>query len=65
MDIVYNPVETKLLKLAGAKGCKTVPGVGMFVHQGAEAEKIWFSGINPPVDLMKKVVMAEFHKNKN
>jgi shikimate dehydrogenase len=62
MDIVYNPVETKLLKLAGAKGCKTVPGVGMFVHQGAEAEKIWFGEINPPVDLMKKVVMAEFNK---
>ncbi len=60
MDIVYNPIETKLLKLAAEKGCKTVPGVGMFVHQGAEAEKIWFPGIVPPVDLMKKVVMAEF-----
>lgn len=63
MDIVYNPVETKLLKLARANGCKTVPGVGMFVHQGAEALKVWFNEINPPVDLMKKVVMEKFSKN--
>jgi len=60
MDIVYNPVETKFLKLAAGNGCKIVPGIGMFVHQGAEALKIWFPGIEPPVDLMKKVVMAKF-----
>jgi len=59
MDIVYNPIETKLLRLAGEKGCKTVSGVGMFVYQGAEALKLWFDEIEPPVGLMKKVVMAE------
>lgn len=57
MDIVYNPMETKLLREAKAKGCKTVSGVGMLVHQGAESERIWLN-VNPPVDLMRKVVLT-------
>lgn len=55
MDIVYNPIKTKLLKAAKKRGCKTVSGVGMLVHQGAESERIWL-GVEPPVKLMYKVV---------
>ena len=41
MDIVYNPLKTKLLALASAKGCVTVDGLGMFIHQGAEQFRLW------------------------
>ncbi len=41
-DIVYKPLQTKLLKQAEDKGLRTVDGLGMLVHQGAAAFKIWF-----------------------
>ena len=41
-DIVYAPPQTKLLKLAAEKGCKTVTGEGMLVNQGLESFKKWF-----------------------
>jgi len=55
-DIVYNPLETRLLREAKASGAKTVSGVLMLVYQGAEAFRLW-TGIEPPVELMKKTVM--------
>ncbi len=55
-DIVYNPLETRLLKEAKASGAKTVSGVSMLVYQGAEAFRLW-TGIEPPVELMKKTVL--------
>lgn len=54
-DIVYNPVETRLLKEAGAHGAKTISGLDMFVWQGALAFEMW-TGHKAPVDLMKQVV---------
>jgi shikimate dehydrogenase len=58
-DIVYNPLETRLLKEAKASGAKTVSGVSMLVYQGAEAFRLW-TGIEPPVELMKKTVLEAF-----
>jgi len=55
-DIVYNPLETKLLRDAKAAGAKTVSGVLMLVYQGAEAFRLW-TGAKPPVELMKKTVL--------
>ena len=60
-DIVYNPLETRLLREAEKAGAKTVNGVGMLVHQGAESFRIW-TGIEAPVDLMRKVVLKELSK---
>lgn len=56
MDIVYNPLETKLLREAGAAGCPVVDGVAMFVHQGAFQFQRW-TGRKAPVQLMKKMVL--------
>jgi len=42
-DIVYQPRETVLLREAKRKGCRTVEGIGMLVHQGAASFRIWFS----------------------
>jgi shikimate 5-dehydrogenase len=55
-DIVYNPLETRLLREAKASGAETVSGVSMLVYQGAEAFRLW-TGIEPPVELMKKTVL--------
>lgn len=58
-DIVYAPLETALLKAAKDKGCATVDGVGMLLHQAAKAFEIW-TGILPDVteDLRKSVLTA-------
>jgi shikimate dehydrogenase len=55
MDIVYNPIETKLLREAKDVGAKTIDGVGMLVNQGDIAFKLW-TGKEAPVGLMRKVV---------
>jgi shikimate dehydrogenase len=55
MDLVYNPAETKLLKMARARGCKAIGGLEMLVQQGAKAFEIWF-GRAAPVEVMRKAV---------
>lgn len=55
-DIVYNPLETRLLREAKAAGARTISGVLMLVYQGAEAFRLW-TGVEPPVELMKKTVL--------
>lgn len=51
-DVIYNPMETKLLKMAKAHGCKTFNGLYMLLYQGAEAFKIW-TGQDMPVKEIK------------
>lgn len=51
-DIIYNPRETKLMKLAKESGCKTFNGLYMLLYQGAEAFKLW-TGQDMPVDIIK------------
>ena len=52
-DAIYNPRETKLLRLAREAGCETCNGLYMFLYQGAEAFRIW-TGKEMPVDLIKE-----------
>lgn len=56
-DLVYNPVETKLLREALQRGCRTVTGVKMLVYQGAAAFQRW-TGVWPPTDVMEAAVLA-------
>jgi shikimate dehydrogenase len=56
-DLVYNPVETRLLKLARDRGCRTLTGVKMLVYQGAAAFERW-TGVWPPTDTMEQAVLA-------
>ena len=51
-DIIYNPRETKLMRLAKEAGCLTFNGLYMLLYQGAEAFKIW-TGQDMPVDIIK------------
>jgi shikimate dehydrogenase len=62
MDIIYNPLKTKLLKEAEEEGLKTVSGLGMFIHQGAEQIKTW-TGFEPPRAYMQEVVLKKLIEN--
>jgi len=55
-DIVYNPLETKLLADAKSLGLKIIPGVEMFINQ-AVLQFEQFTGVDAPVDVMRRVVM--------
>jgi shikimate dehydrogenase len=52
-DIVYNPVETRLIKEAKGAGAKVIGGVDMLAWQGALAFEKW-TGRPAPVDLMRR-----------
>ena len=52
MDIVYAPLETRLLQEAAARGCKTVPGSNMLLYQATAQWQLWL-GEEPPVDVMR------------
>jgi shikimate dehydrogenase len=48
LDIVYNPLETELLKQAKARGHKAIDGLGMLMHQAAPSFEAFF-GVKPEV----------------
>lgn len=50
-DVVYVPVDTKLLQEAAKRGCRTLSGLWMNVNQAAEQMRLWL-GIEPPLDFM-------------
>lgn len=57
-DLVYTPLETELLKNARSKGCQTVDGLGMLLHQGVPGFERWF-GVRPDVTAeLRSVVLT-------
>lgn len=62
MDMIYNPVKTRLLREAEAAGCAVRSGVGMFVHQGAEQFRLW-TGMEPPRERMRQAVLERLGEN--
>ena len=56
-DVIDNPRETLLLKLAKEAGCQTFNGLYMLLYQGAEAFKIW-TGEDMPVSIIKEKYFA-------
>jgi shikimate dehydrogenase len=59
MDIVYNPCETRLLNEAKRAGCKTIPGLEMFLNQAVTQFELWTSQ-PAPVDVMRQVLESHF-----
>lgn len=53
-DAVYRPLETRLLREARTRGCRTVDGLRMLVHQAREQIRIW-SGISPSFDHLYRI----------
>jgi shikimate dehydrogenase len=61
MDIVYNPLETKLAKDAKSLGAKVVSGVEMLIFQGAASFEIW-TGKSAPVEVMRKAALTHLQQ---
>jgi 3-dehydroquinate dehydratase / shikimate dehydrogenase len=55
-DMVYDPMETRLLALARESGAQVIPGLEMFVQQAARQFEIW-TGKPAPSEEMFKVVL--------
>ena len=57
-DVVYTPLETKMLAQAGERGLKIISGVDMFINQAVlQFER--FTGVDAPVEVMRQVVMEQ------
>jgi len=57
MDIIYNPLNTRFLKEAAARECRTISGVDMFAFQGAHQFELW-TGQKAPLAVMQQAVMG-------
>ena len=57
-DMVYNPIETPLLRMAREKGLAVITGVEMFVQQGARQFEIWTGKPAPEEEMLRAVVHA-------
>ena len=58
MDIIYNPLETRLTKDAKAAGARVISGVEMLIHQGAASFEIW-TGKAAPIEVMRKAALKQ------
>jgi len=56
-DVVYNPLDTVLLRQARAAGAHAVDGLGMLVYQGVAQQLLW-TGREPPGDIMREAALA-------
>jgi 3-dehydroquinate dehydratase/shikimate dehydrogenase len=57
-DLVYNPLETPLLRLAKQRGIPTIQGVEMFVQQGARQFELWTGKPAPEAEMLRVVLFA-------
>ena len=62
-DVVYNPLQTRLLREAKTVGARTIDGLEMLVWQGAIAFEKW-TGKKAPVDIMRQSVLSLLQKNE-
>ncbi|MFA5833660.1 MAG: shikimate dehydrogenase [Bacteroidota bacterium] len=65
LDIVYNPLETVLIKLAHKAGARTISGIEMLLGQGAKAFEL-FTHNEFPMNTARETVLKELmHSHKN
>jgi 3-dehydroquinate dehydratase/shikimate dehydrogenase len=57
-DMVYDPPETRLMKMARERGAEVIPGIEMFVHQAARQFEIWTGKPAPWDDMLRVVTLA-------
>ena len=58
MDVIYNPLETALLKEARLNGATTINGTSMLINQGLESFKI-FTGCNASYKSFEEALMGQ------
>ncbi len=61
-DTIYNPIQTKLLREAEARGAKTISGVEMFVRQAVGQFEAW-TRQPAPMDVMRKVLESRLRRS--
>ena len=67
-DAVFNPFETKFLKLAKQYGAKTCPGLYMMIYQGIKAFELWTGGVVSEKNtgnisrLLQKTINSKYEK---
>ncbi|MBI5801511.1 MAG: shikimate dehydrogenase [Verrucomicrobia bacterium] len=54
-DVVFSPPQTRLLRAAAARGCRTLDGLGMLVNQGVIGVQYW-TGVNPDPTAMRRAL---------
>ena len=57
-EMIYDPAETRLVKLAKQRGLQVIPGIEMFVHQAARQFEIWTGKPAPCDDMLRVVTLA-------
>ena len=57
MDIVYQPLQTRLLREAEAHGCATIDGLQMLIHQATAQFELWI-GMTAPLEVMSRAAYA-------
>jgi shikimate dehydrogenase len=57
MDLIYNPLETLLLRQARQPGAMVINGMDMLIHQGAIAFRLW-TGQEAPLAVMRQAALA-------
>lgn len=68
-DVIYNPIETLLMKKARTMGKTAVGGAAMLVYQAVKAHEIWYGGkftneeIAPIIKAVEDAVVAQNEKN--
>ncbi len=63
-DLVYRPMQTQFLRDAERAGAQTIGGIGMLVHQGAAAFKLW-TGRDAPVAVMVEAAEAALRETEH
>ncbi|MCI5194529.1 MAG: hypothetical protein D3915_15650 [Candidatus Electrothrix sp. AU1_5] len=58
MDIVYAPLETRLLREAKAAGCQVIDGLAMLLYQGIAQFELW-TGEEAPRAIMRSALEEE------
>lgn len=60
-DMVYRPLDTRLLREARAAGCQTIPGFEMLLNQAGLQFETW-TGVPAPYDAMRQALLDELMK---
>ncbi len=56
-DVIFNPVRTRFLDDAAARGCRAIDGLGMLVNQGIVGVQYW-TGLTPDAEVMRKALAS-------
>jgi shikimate dehydrogenase len=56
MEIVYAPLETRLLREAKSAGCEVIDGLSMLLYQGVAQFETW-TGQDAPIEVMRTALM--------